>query len=61
MIKITEEKLLAFEAFLNQQKNDYESAFDAFMKPNKHLQGKSVCDSIEEGKSVVDLLKPSND
>ena len=61
MIKITEEKLLAFEAFLNHQKNDYESAFDAFMKPNKHLLGKSVCDSIEEGKSVVDLLKPSND
>ena len=61
MIKITEEKLLAFEAFLNQQKNDYVSAFDAFMKPNKHLQGKSVCDSLEEGKSGADLLKPLDD
>jgi hypothetical protein len=48
MIKVTEEKLLAFELFLNHQKLGSERAFGAFTIPQECLDDKAVFDVLEE-------------
>ncbi|MDP5031657.1 MAG: hypothetical protein NWQ54_24680 [Paraglaciecola sp.] len=60
MIKITEKKLLAFEAFLNQQSNKEKSAFEAFTLPKSETSGKSVIELLEEEDKPTNLSSHSS-
>lgn len=56
MVKVTEEKLLAFEAFLSSQKCDKQKAFKAF---NEKFDGSSkmtICELLEEKGGTAKLL-----
>ena len=52
MIKVTEEKLLAFELFLNHQKLGSERAFKEFTIPQEYFAKKAVFDVLEEDNCV---------
>lgn len=52
MIKVTEEKLLAFELFLSHQKCGKKRAFEAFTAPQEYIADKAVFDVLEENNCV---------
>lgn len=56
MIKITEDKLLAFEAFLTQQNNQGKQAFDAFNSVNRDIADKAVIDILEENDGTMRVI-----
>ncbi|WP_334064318.1 hypothetical protein [Alteromonas genovensis] len=56
MVKITEEKLLAFEAFSQNLNASKAITFAAFLKPQENFAAKSVCDLLEEKGGAEKLL-----
>lgn len=48
MIKLTEEKLQAFEVFLNQQSSQGKVAFESFTICQREFAGKAIVDILEE-------------
>ena len=48
MIKVTEKKLLAFEAFLDQQHSGDIQAFETFSMSQPKFAGKAIIDILEE-------------
>ncbi len=47
MIKVTEDKLIAFELFLSHQKCGKNSAFEAFTSPQTCFEDKAVFELLE--------------
>ncbi|PYE30004.1 hypothetical protein DFP83_1332 [Idiomarina fontislapidosi] len=53
MIKVTEEKLLAFELFLHHQKFGKKRAFEVFTAPQERFEQKAVFDLLEVADCVA--------
>jgi len=58
VIKLTEEKLLAFEVFLNQQRSRDIQVFETFSMPQPKFTGKAIIDILEE-ENCLKVMKAS--
>lgn len=56
MVKITEEKLLAFEAFSQNLNASKAITFASFLKPQEDFAAKCVCDLLEEQDGAEKIL-----